>query len=745
MIAGIGMAFAAAFLPVTATAQAPARSSAEVVFGMQPEEERKLIQQINQCEQEKRWQEMSALCYDAISRTQKQQFYDRLIVAMENQKRPSDLADTIFAYMLRFPSQRESKFTQWATAMREANRADEAVTQLRQWIESSPAEVAAWSALSALQTDLKLHAEAAATYTKALTSVRDEAAKQRLRLGLARLYVAMSDADRAIAAYDDIITIAPTIPGYSQQDVLTELGRLLSSTGRMDAYVATLETRLREPAKEKDTLNTLLGIIDQRTHPKAISYRRRLTELDPTRPAFLQLRELAERRSATNDEISVMESMFVHFPDTRASWQKRLLDLYVLSGDAIKAMPILEERLKEQTNALSYAQAAGTAMSLGDRNFAAKWLDEARKRGPDGQAMAAMARVFMRMDRHEDAMNLTLAIPSPSAGQTLRNEIMTELEKAGKKDLVLGALTKLTVAQPTNAVTWADLGRFHARMSDPTNAAAAWRRAVDIEPSKDAYQNWLSALRSINDAGALLRATEAFFKAFPAGDTGRALVPLLVKAGRTADALAVQKQLVGLLKTPAEKASAHLAAIRILVSEQKNAEAKELMEEAIEVDSSDSTKNEIAKIRAILEANERHEEFVKKAIDKADANPRDPGAQRSAAQALRITGHPDRAADYYRRALSFDDQTSTRWDLAYVLTASKQYRDAVKAYTDLLGRELTTHERDSAIKAIAESHDALGETETTLNFLAGAVDDIKTPYIKSWATARIQELRTARK
>lgn len=725
----------------TASAQSHARSAAETVFGMDAEAERKITQEITACEKEKRWHEMAALCYDAIGRTQKQFYYDRLLVAIENQKRPSELADAIFSYMLRFPTSREAKYAPWADAMREAGRTDEAELQFQQWTESMPAEVAAWSALAGLLVGAQRPADAQDTLIRALAAVKDDTAKQELRIALARVYIQRSDPDRAIATYDEVISAAPAIPGFSQKETVSELARFLAATNRLDRYVAILESRLGDPAKDKYTLETILGVIDTRTHPKALAFQRRLTDLDPSRAAYLTLREVAERRNAAADEIAILETMFRQFPETRGAWRQRLLDLYVATGDSLKAVPMLEDMLREQTNAITYARAATAALGFGDRGLASKWIDEARRFAPDPGASATIARALIRMDRHAEALAVAMAMAPTHDSLRLRNEVMAELEKTGKRDLVIKALTDAATAQPTNAAPWIDLARYHARNNDTTSAAAAWKRVVDIEPSQDAYRNWIAALRLMSDSAPLLPAMERSFKAYPSIDTGKALAPLLVKAGRTTDAMKVHAQTIAMTRTPAEKAQTHVALIRVLLAERQNTEAKGLIDEAMLMDPPAALKDELEKSRGLLEANERHEEFVRKAMDKADKNPRDPAAQRSAAQALRITGHPLRAADYYRRALAIEDQTSTRWDLAYVLTSGKQYADAIKTYQDLLKRDLTAQERDSAIKAVAESYDALGETANTLKFLVSCVDDIRTPYIRNWAQSRIQALR----
>lgn len=225
---------------------------------------------------------------------------------------------------------------------------------------------------------------------------------------------------------------------------------------------------------------------------------------------------------------------------------------------------------------------------------------------------------------------------------------------------------------------------------------------------------------------------------------GRALASLLLKADSPDEAIAIQTRVMQ-DTPPAERHTPRMELIRTLVSERLFTQAGTLVAEALAETNAPATKKELDGVLVDIQAGVLKEEFVQKALQRADAEPSDAAAQRSAAQALRLTGRPTKAVLYYRRALAIEDNTATRWDLAYVLSSAKRHRDAVRVYQDLLASDLSPQERDSAIKAIAESYDTLGEFENTLKLLTGHVDDIRTPHIKSWATVRIQTLRAEKK
>jgi tetratricopeptide (TPR) repeat protein len=229
-----------------------------------------------------------------------------------------------------------------------------------------------------------------------------------------------------------------------------------------------------------------------------------------------------------------------------------------------------------------------------------------------------------------------------------------------------------------------------------------------------------------------------------APEDGRALASLLFKTDSQDEAITIQTR--AMQDTPAAvRHIPRLELIHMLVAERLYTRAGALVAEALSETNAPAARKELEGVMVEIEAGVLKEEFVQKSITKADADPSAAAAQRSAAQALRLTGRPVKAALYYRRALAIEDSAATRWDLAYVLTSAKQYREAVREYQNLLAGDISPQGRDSAIKAIAECYDTLGEFENTLKFLADSVNDIRAPYIKSWATARIQTLRVEKR
>lgn len=236
----------------------------------------------------------------------------------------------------------------------------------------------------------------------------------------------------------------------------------------------------------------------------------------------------------------------------------------------------------------------------------------------------------------------------------------------------------------------------------------------------------------------------AAYERNPSPVGARRLASILFKAGSTDDAIAMQTRATD-ESQGGDKFKARMELIRMLVADRRYTQVGPRLDEALASSPDAATRKELTDLKSEIEVGTRQDEFVRKALDKANENPKDAAAQRSAAQALRLTSRPRKAAEYYLRALSVEDQTPTRWDLAFVLAAAGQHQEAIDQYRILLDRDISPQERDSAIKAVAEEYVAANEAAKALEFLTGSLDKVRTPAVRKWVEERIRTLRDTKK
>jgi tetratricopeptide (TPR) repeat protein len=443
----------------------------------------------------------------------------------------------------------------------------------------------------------------------------------------------------------------------------------------------------------------------------------------------------------------------VHEANPTAATFSMLRDIYSRSGDQAAVCALYSDHMRrnpETRKNRSFVSTMLGTLAAAPHPAAAALARQSVQDLPDDTTVAAYAAaVFRKTGNHSEAVAAyTTALtvndsPNVLAGLAASYEEMGEPVKAA-------IVAFHTRSKPDKWLDRTEFNRMLDRLSKkPAVGAAALATAETAIQGRvpecqgagkldwQAFAAW--AAEGAGDLPKALVFQRAVLEKDPSPATARNLAALLLRAGRVDEAVAVETRAVQ-DTPPVERHAVRMELINMLISERRFATVVELVDQTLTSETDPRARNELSDTKAKAEVGARQEEFVQKVVAKADSDPSDAAAQRSAAQSFRLTDRPLKAAEYYGRALAEDDQVSTRWDLAYVLTSAKRHKDAAQVYQTLLDRDLTPSERDIAIKAATESLESAGDAAGALQFLRSKIDDIRAPYVKTWATSRIQAL-----
>ena len=433
-----------------------------------------------------------------------------------------------------------------------------------------------------------------------------------------------------------------------------------------------------------------------------------------------------------------------------------LRDIYARSGDQAALCSLYSDYLRrkpeERKNRAFVANMLGAISPAPSRSAAALARQSVQDFPDDASIATHAAGIFRKTGNHGEAVAAYTKALSANDSQHLLAGLASSYEESG--DPVRAAIVAFYVrTRPDKWFDRTECNRMLQRLADkPSVAAAALGAAEEAlqgripECHGAGKLDWLSfaawAAEGAGDMTKALAFQRESVEKVPSPAAARTLAAMLIRAGKTDEAISVWTRAIQ--DTPAaEQHAVRMELTGMLIAERRFASAVELAGEALKSETDPRARNELSDTMARAEVAARLEDFVQKAAAKADADPSDAAAQRNAAQSFRLTDRPLKAAEYYNRALAVDDQTATRWDMAYVLTSAKRHREAAQAYQVILERDLTPSERDIAIRAVTESLEAAGDAAAALQFLSSSIADIKAPYVRTWADSRVQTLKSA--
>lgn len=317
---------------------------------------------------------------------------------------------------------------------------------------------------------------------------------------LAAVYQKQNDVHDMMTELQDVIRLSP-------QDVSAQSNLSIAylQTGEFDKAIPLLARQVA--AKPKDGQKAYyygLALAQSGKTAEAIPVLQNAVKLKPSAPAFLQLGAALDQSGKTDDAIAALQSAVKLDPkDSQSALYEGML-LHRTSHDD-QAIPVVQKAL-----ALGTSNQYGAHMILaeiygsqGKNDLAvAQYKLAVAAKPTDFGAAANLGVVTQNSGAKADAIlaykrALTLAAPTPEAKAQVEDSLADLLAEAGAGTDAGEAVTLLQGAiqdDPKNAQYQSDLGQVYEKQGKKDDAAAAYTKAIALDPKQFEAKSGLARL-----------------------------------------------------------------------------------------------------------------------------------------------------------------------------------------------------------------------------------------------------------
>jgi tetratricopeptide (TPR) repeat protein/HEAT repeat protein len=645
---------------------------------------------------------------------------------------------------------------------RQDGRPDDAIRAYEAAIAERASEPGPMLALAQLRADRGDKAGARAGYERALPLLKVPADVERVRRALVSLDIDLKDFDAAKREHEALVKASP-----SNLFVKAEYGRELVAKGEYERA----EEELRDVVKASGGDNRALApalrdlgacLAKEHKTAEALTVLKRalavaggaagvraeilLIMTDAFRaegrlPELVALLEAEHggdfQRLATMgalyEEIGEVDKAIAIYRKALASEGKhvdvrlRLVHLLQTAGELDAAVKEYEALVKAAPGNPDYVfELCETLIQRGDRPKALKLVQELEARAHDDETLAAVADFYERVEEKDKALKVLQRLAASGGGDPAHLvDLGDRYYQAGDKKKALETWAKIRVLVPNRARAASALGEVYLDHDMPSEALAALREAVQLEPANVRYKKalaqalertatsiqapqvryaearaiWEELLAGAGNDKLLAREarshivslwglghelaarvaplTTRFSATPPDLEAGRLLAEVQRKLHRLADAEATLRRVVGL--APGDEESL-LALERVLVQEQNLAGAIDVLAKLVEVDPKRAREfyQRMAQDAAELY---RDDDAIKYAARAVELSPEDASGHEKLGDMYRRRQDVPHAIAEYRQAIAKNDRLfPVYFDLAELYVSTGQVDEADKLF-----------------------------------------------------------------
>lgn len=447
--------------------------------------------------------------------------YSQWVSALSSTSQPKVLAAAYEEFLTRFPDQRCGYLSSYADACLQAGDTNRAIALGREAVERNPRDTYACERLMQTCARVRAYDEALSLATKGIEAAVDQ--DQRDRLERARIGV-MSDAGRHADAQAAAEHLArTTMQPYMRSEAVRALVASLKASGGLDQRIAAWEARGGELA-DWERVCLAAACFAKPDYPKAAAISRELIRRNPVRENYDRLVEALNATQDTGGVIETYKEMMTRLPDTKVSCLQNLMFACRNAGRLDDAIAYAQELMKTQPEG-----------AYGQRELArllreAKRYDQAAEqlRKSIEAAGSEQDRASLRLDLAE---TLVQAGQYDAAREALASVLVSKDLEAGLRSNALRIQRQLLqatggwdahvakleadVAKSSDADGLKQLATAYAEQRKYEAAAATYGRLVQLDPSLDVYQMWVSTLGNARNWTGQVVACRALCDRFP--------------------------------------------------------------------------------------------------------------------------------------------------------------------------------------------------------------------------------------
>ncbi len=496
-------------------------------------------------------------------------------------------------------------------------------------------------------------------------------------LELGRIRAAEGEMDAALEAFDAALRAEPT----SETTIRAKAAGLVVGKRVRDA-IRFVEAAVSADDRSAD-LHVLLGslYVEQAESGRARAAFRRALELDPrwVMP-HLGLADLAVRAGHTGEAIEHLRAVLKEWPaePTAVRW---LASLHRRQGQYDQAIRILEAALKAQPDQRAFSLLLGELYVM---------------RGRHGEAIARMSDLLARE-------------PDLRAAHLTRGRAYAA---TGQSEAAIRDVSEATRSTPNSAASHYHLARIYAVAGRVSDAQAAYRRAIELDPGLEAAKVELAVLshRRLDEAVWRRRLDElrAAVRARPGSVEDReALARTLMAQGNVA---AAERELRRILEQTPGHTEANYLLARVRLSQGKPDDAADHLKTALRTSPSDVEAHVLLARQLLARGQREQAAFHLEAA--LQVNPARADAKLELGKLYAQDGRLGQAFELARR-LRRDDAANPGGPLlmGVVLLAQGRPREAVEAFATTIKMNPDLIE---AHRGLGRAHEALGQTDRAL-------------------------------
>ncbi len=399
-------------------------------------------------------------------------------------------------------------------------RAADAVKAYEAAIAERPKESAPLLALAQLEIDRGDQASARRRYEQALPLLKVAADIEQTRRTLMQLCLDLKDVDAARAHHAELVKRS-----QGSLFVRAELGRELSQRDMLELAEAELRELVKAASGDNRALAPALRdlgrvLARQKKTDEALTVLKRalsvaggatgvraeilavMTEAYRAEGKLVELVEILEKEPGQDfqrlttlgrilEETGQVDKALAAYRKALAldgahvDTRVRVVHLLQTTGELELAIKEYEALIRSAPNASEYVfELCETLIQRGDRPKALRLLEELERRaGNDGDTLAAVADFYERVEERDKAMKVLQRLANAQTGDpTFLVDLGDRYYQAGDKKRALETWAKIPRVSTNRARASLTLGEVYLDHDMPTEALAALRDALSLEP-----------------------------------------------------------------------------------------------------------------------------------------------------------------------------------------------------------------------------------------------------------------------
>jgi len=571
--------------------------------------------------------------------------------------------------------------------------------------------------------------QAIAMYQQALAVDQSKNNQWQWKHGIVQLYIQQEKYKEAEPLARELVKDAPQ--DYRKPQANQALATILRKTGGFEAWVRELEAQVTANPKDHAAVRLLAEVHQaDRDYDQAAKRYGQLVEMQPTEANYQLWINLLRSAQKDQEVIDAYEQFLKKFPARRSSYLSALVQAYRSAGKPERAIELAQEYAQtnpEQEHPWSQLAAYLSQAKKYDEAIAAyeKAAKQSSHENSRWSYRSAIARTWEQAGRHQEAESAARELMKTATQDSQRQEatriLANILKKSGKLEAFLDELAKKVASNPKVRGALKRLADFCYGRGDYAKAGDLYGKLIDLEATKQNFQQWINCLRKVNRHSEAIKAYERLFEKYPeekrnqfssllysyqrTGQRDKALelarehakanpsnghalsqvADVLRQLSKHEEAIETYRQAVRIERNESNRSQWRYNIAQIYQSQGKLDEAEKAAREILRDTRNSSYRSNAARLLAsVLRASGKLGSFTSELEKQAKANPQDKETLKLLVSVYQAAGNYAKTAGIQRKLLQLEPTASNYTQWISSLGNAQKYAEQVAAYVELM-------------------------------------------------------------